>query len=167
MAPPTTGPTSRASPVTLVKIPRALARRSGGNAALNSVSASGITSADPHPCRARAAISQPAFGASAQAADASDEQAQAPEAVAERRASHEQHREAQGVGVYRPLDPCLTAWYCRSCNSPAGDKRTLALDGAKGLEHMMDQQKGARPVQRRAQGLQRIASFLHLAGSDH
>src|SRR6266404_6554607 len=22
-------------------------------------------------------------------------------------------------GDYRPLDPCLTAWYCRSCNSPA------------------------------------------------
>ncbi len=41
-----------------------------------------------------------------------------------------------------------------SLQMPAEDKRTLVLDGAKGLEHMMDQQKYARPVQRRAQGLQ-------------
>ena len=37
---------------------------------------------------------------------ANNEQAPAPEAVAERRAGHQQHREAEGVGIHRPLQ-CL------------------------------------------------------------
>jgi len=45
----------------------------------------------------------------------------------------------------------------------SGDHRTLALEGTEGLEHRMDPQKHARPVQRRAQGLQRIASILDAA----
>ena len=53
--------------------------------------------------------------------------------------------------------------FTRIVKRSTGDKRTLALDGTKGLEHMMDQQKHARPVQRRAQGLQRIASILDAA----
>jgi hypothetical protein len=70
IAPPTSGPPSVARPVTLKKIPSADARRSGGNAALTIARASGMTSAPPAPWTARAAISQPAFGASPHAADA-------------------------------------------------------------------------------------------------
>ena len=53
-----------------LKIPIAAPRRSGGNAALSSARPSGITSAAPTPCAARAAISQPTPGASAHSADA-------------------------------------------------------------------------------------------------
>ena len=53
-----------------LKSPSARPRCSGGNAALSSASASGITNAAPTPCTARAAISQPMLGASAHAADA-------------------------------------------------------------------------------------------------
>jgi len=70
IAPPTSGPPRTAMPVTPLKIPIAQARRSGGKAALRSASESGITSAAPAPCTARAAISQPTPGASAHAADA-------------------------------------------------------------------------------------------------
>ncbi len=70
MAPPTTGPLTRASPVTPLKSPRAFPRSSRGNATLSSAIASGITSAAPAPWTARAAISQPMVGASAHAADA-------------------------------------------------------------------------------------------------
>ena len=69
-APPTTGPAATASPVTLVKMPMAQARRCGGNPADSSANASGRTSAPPAPWAALAAISTPAFGASAHAADA-------------------------------------------------------------------------------------------------
>ena len=69
-APPTSGPLATASPVIALKIPIAAPRRSGGNAALRSASPSGIRSAAPAPWTARAAISEPASGASAQAADA-------------------------------------------------------------------------------------------------
>ena len=69
-APPITGPASTASPITLLKIPSAQARRSGGNAALSSASDSGSTSAAPAPCTARAVTSAPAPGESAHAADA-------------------------------------------------------------------------------------------------
>ena len=69
-APPTTGPASTAIPVTLLKMPRAQARRWGGNAADSSATASGSISAAPAPCTARAAISAAASGASAQAAEA-------------------------------------------------------------------------------------------------
>ena len=47
MAPPTTGPAIRARPVTPLKMPSALPRRSGGNAALSSAIASGMISAAP------------------------------------------------------------------------------------------------------------------------
>jgi hypothetical protein len=69
IAPPRTGPLKTASPVTLLKIPSALPRRSGGNAALSIVIASGITSAAPPPWTARAAISHLALPDSAHAAD--------------------------------------------------------------------------------------------------
>ena len=111
IAPPTTGPTVAASPVTPPKTPIAQPRRSGGNAAFSSASASGMIIAAPAPCTARAAISQPTPGASAHAAEAAREQGQAggeqpppAEPVAERRGGHQQHGEAQRVGVDRPLE---------------------------------------------------------------
>ena len=70
-APPTSGPAATAIPVTALKIPIAAPRRSGGNAALNSANPSVSRSAAPSPCTARAPISQPTFGARAQAAEAS------------------------------------------------------------------------------------------------
>ena len=51
------------------KIPSALARCCGGRPALSRASASGSVTAAPAPWTARAAISQPMFCASAQAAD--------------------------------------------------------------------------------------------------
>ena len=68
-APPTSGPLATARPVIALKIPIAAPRRSGGKAALSSARPSGISSAAPAPCTARAPISQPTLGASAQAAD--------------------------------------------------------------------------------------------------
>ena len=72
---------------------------------------SGVTIAPPTPCSARAAISTSIDGESAAAADASvkiaeadDEQALAAEAVAERGAREQQHREGQRVGVHGPLE---------------------------------------------------------------
>jgi len=69
-APPTTGPASTAMPVTLLKMPRAQARRCGENAAASSASASGSISAAPAPWTARAVMRAVAFGARAQAAEA-------------------------------------------------------------------------------------------------
>ena len=66
-APPITGPPSTATPVIALKIPSAQARRSGEEAAPSSASAVGITSAEPAPWTARAAISRPTLGASAHA----------------------------------------------------------------------------------------------------
>jgi hypothetical protein len=71
IAPPISGPLATASPVSAKKIPSADPRRSGGNAALTSANASVVISAAPIPCRARAAISHPIAGATAQAAEAS------------------------------------------------------------------------------------------------
>ena len=76
IAPPTTGPPTTARPVIAPKMPSAQPRRSGGNAALSSASASGMTTAAPTPWTARAAISAPTPGASAHAADAAHEHAQ-------------------------------------------------------------------------------------------
>ena len=69
-APPTSGPLATARPVMALKMPIAAPRRSGGNAALSSARPSGMISAAPAPCTARAAISLPTSGASAPAADA-------------------------------------------------------------------------------------------------
>ena len=69
-APPISGPLATEMPVMALKIPIAAPRRSGGKAALSSARPSGISSAAPAPWTARAAISQPASGASAQAAEA-------------------------------------------------------------------------------------------------
>jgi hypothetical protein len=51
------------------QMPSAAPRRSAGNAAVIIVSVSGMITAPPMPSIARAAISVPAFGASAPAAD--------------------------------------------------------------------------------------------------
>jgi len=64
------GPMISAQPVMLLKMPRARARSSRPNVPLRIAIASGITSAAPAPCSARAAISAVALLASAQAADA-------------------------------------------------------------------------------------------------
>jgi hypothetical protein len=69
-APPTSGPAATASPVIALKIPIAAPRFSAGNAALSSARPSGMISAAPAPCAARAPISTPTSGASAAAADA-------------------------------------------------------------------------------------------------
>ncbi len=69
-APPISGPLATARPVMALNIPIAAPRRSGGKAALSRARPSGTRSAEPAPCRARAAMSTPTFGASAQAADA-------------------------------------------------------------------------------------------------
>ena len=50
--------------------PIARPRRSAGNAPASSVRVSGVTTAAPAPCTARAAISAPVVGASAAAAEA-------------------------------------------------------------------------------------------------
>ena len=91
-------------------MPIAQPRRSGGKAAPSSDSDSGATSAAAAPWTARAAISRPTLGASAQAAEAGDEQPQpdgeqapAAEPVAERGGGDQQHGEAQAVGVDGPL----------------------------------------------------------------
>ena len=60
----------RATPVTPLKIPSAFPRSCGGKTALRTAIASGIKSAAPAPCPARAAMSQPTLVASAQATDA-------------------------------------------------------------------------------------------------
>ncbi len=68
--PPTSGPLAIAMPPTAPQIPSATPRRAAGNASERIVSVSGITSAPPRPCAARAAMSASIDGASAAAAEA-------------------------------------------------------------------------------------------------
>ncbi|BAR54963.1 hypothetical protein ACVIWV_000489 [Bradyrhizobium diazoefficiens] len=75
MKPPMAGPMISAHPVMLLKMPSARARSSRPNVPLRIAIASGITSAAPAPCNARAAISAVALPASAQAADATTNRA--------------------------------------------------------------------------------------------
>ena len=70
IAPPTSGPRATEIPVIALKRPIAAPRFSGGKAALRRARPRVSTSAAPAPWTARAAISQPTSGASAQAADA-------------------------------------------------------------------------------------------------
>ena len=70
IAPPTSGPIATEIPVTALNRPIAAPRFSGGKAALSSARPSVSSSAAPAPWTARAAISHPTPGASAQAADA-------------------------------------------------------------------------------------------------
>lgn len=70
IAPPTSGPPATASPLTAKKMPSAPPRFSGGKAAPTSARASVVTAAAPAPWTARAAISAPTEGATAQAAEA-------------------------------------------------------------------------------------------------
>ena len=69
MAPPIAGPASTATPTTPLKMPRARARSSFGNAALSSAMPSGMISAEPAPWAIRAAISEKMPVESAQATD--------------------------------------------------------------------------------------------------
>src|ERR1700710_1204318 len=92
-APPTSGPSATARPEMPDQMPSAMPRRSAGNAAASSVRLSGSTSAAPAPWRARAATSSP---------QPELEDPAAPEAVPERGAGQQQHREAEGVGVDEP-----------------------------------------------------------------
>ena len=68
-APPTSGPSATAMPLIPDQTPIAIPRRSGGNASASRVSVSGVTIAAPMPCSARAAISRPIDGATAEAAE--------------------------------------------------------------------------------------------------
>jgi hypothetical protein len=70
-APPMSGPLATASPAMPPQMPTTVPRRSGGNAEVSSVSPSGMMIAAPSPCTPRQAISTPALGASAHAAEAS------------------------------------------------------------------------------------------------
>ena len=70
-APPTTGPMATARPEMPPQTPRASPRRAGGTAAERIVSVSGVTTAPPTPCRARAAMSVSMLGASAASAEPS------------------------------------------------------------------------------------------------
>ena len=70
-APPTTGPNATARPLIPPQAPSASPRFSFGTAALRIVSVSGITSAPPRPCSARARFSVSTFGASAAAIEPS------------------------------------------------------------------------------------------------
>ena len=67
--PPATGPSATPKPEMADQMPSAAPRRSAGKAAVIIVSVSGMITAPPMPSIARAAISVPAFGASAPAAD--------------------------------------------------------------------------------------------------
>ena len=69
IAPPTSGPIAIARPATPPHAPRATARRSGGTPADRIVSDSGVTSAPPTPCIARARISTSLDGERAAAAE--------------------------------------------------------------------------------------------------
>ena len=111
-APPTSGPMATAAPPMAPHIPRATLRRSGGTAALSSVSDNGMIMAPPAPWRARAATSTPMLGARAASGrgrgehgDARDEDPPAAEPLADGRGRQQQHGEGQGVGVDRPLQP--------------------------------------------------------------
>ena len=68
-APPMTGPSATPRPLMPDQIPSATPRRPAGKASERSVRVSGMTTAAPAPWKARAAISAPAFGASAAAAE--------------------------------------------------------------------------------------------------
>ncbi len=67
-----------ATPATAPQMPKAAPRRSGGNTFVMIASVCGISMAAPRPCTARKAISQPAPGASPQAAEASVNTAMPP-----------------------------------------------------------------------------------------
>ncbi len=69
IAPPTTGPSATARPLTPPQMPSAMPRRAGGTAAERIVRVSGVTIAPPTPCRALAATSASMPGASAAAAE--------------------------------------------------------------------------------------------------
>ena len=110
-APPTTGPSATARPAVPLQMPRARPRRAGGTAAERIVRVSGVTTAPPTPCRARAAMSASMLGAIAASAEPEREQRKsceehplAPEPVAQRGARQQQHREGEGVRVDRPLE---------------------------------------------------------------
>ena len=83
-APPSTGPAITAIPVIPPKIPSAVPRRSGGNAAERSDRLIGATIAAPTPWIVRAAISQPTLGESAQPIDASTNSAIPPAYIVRR-----------------------------------------------------------------------------------
>ena len=69
-APPTSGPLATARPPIPPQMPITVPRRAGGKADVRMVRLTGMTTAAPIPWTARAAISIPADGARAQAADA-------------------------------------------------------------------------------------------------
>jgi hypothetical protein len=69
MAPPTSGPSATAIPLTPDHTPMASPRRSGGKASASRVSVSGVAIAAPTPWVARATISRPIDGARAAAAE--------------------------------------------------------------------------------------------------
>ena len=72
--PPTNGPIAVATPPSPDHAPIAAIRSSWANDACKMARLPGVSSAPPTPCRARAAISTPAFGASPHSSEASANQ---------------------------------------------------------------------------------------------
>lgn len=108
-APPSTGPSTTASPATAPHAPSATQRRWVGTAAVRIVGLSGTRTAPPAPCTARAAPCAPIEGASAAASDPAvttprrHEHSTTSEAIPERRAGEQQHGSTERVGVGHPL----------------------------------------------------------------
>ena len=109
-APPIIGPPSTARPVRPLKMPIAQPRRSGGKAAPSRPIASGITTAAPTPWKVRAAIShgtevrqRAGDRGDGEEGEAGRERPPPAPPVTDRRRGHQQHREAEAVGVHRPF----------------------------------------------------------------
>ena len=72
--PPRNGPMAVATPPSPDHAPMAAGRSCSANEACRMARLPGVSSAPPTPCRARAAISTPAFGASPHSSDATANQ---------------------------------------------------------------------------------------------
>jgi hypothetical protein len=96
-----------------------------------------MTSAAPIPCTARAAISQPVPGASVQATDAAANRPRPvanvrrrPSPVTQRSRGHQEHGEAEDVGVHRPLELLDRGAEVQPIGLPLVSMRVLLIRGA-------------------------------------
>ena len=111
-APPTSGPSATARPPIPLQAPSASPRFAAGTDAERIVSVSGAMIAPPTPCSGAGGDEsvdrrrQRGRGRGGGEDSESDREHPAPpEAVAERSARQEEHREGQRVGVHGPLEP--------------------------------------------------------------
>ena len=144
-APPITGPPATARPVRPCNAPIAAPRRSGGKAAPTRASASGITSAAPAPWTVRAATSQPADGASAQAPEARANKT-SPAASSRRRPNRSPSAAALSSSTPRLRLYALTIH--SSCSTPAPRSSRMvvsAVDTTSVSSATMKDARAARP----------------------